>query len=102
MADVTYRSAYGKGLYGVEAYGVSGAFKEGEAIVIGVTSTASAVVRVRLAASIVASSSSNASAATRVREVSATKARHQALPQAIQVILSAYAWVLLRLRLAQV
>ena len=56
MADVTYRSAYGKGLYGVEAYGVSGAFKEGEAIVIGVTSTASAVVRVRLAASIVASS----------------------------------------------
>ena len=72
MADVTYRSAYGKGLYGVEAYGVSGAFKEGEAIVIGVTTTAAANVRVRLTGAIAVSSSSNTSDAQRVREASAT------------------------------
>ena len=51
MTDTTYRTGFGTGTYGVNAFGLDGVFKDGEAIVIGVTTTASGVVRVRLAAS---------------------------------------------------
>ena len=55
MADTTYRTGFGTGAFGVRAYGVDGVLKDGEAIVIGVTSTAAANVRVRLSGSIIAS-----------------------------------------------
>ena len=84
MADTTYRTGFGTGAFGVRAYGVDGVLKDGEAIVIGVTSTAAANVRVRLSGSIIASSSSNTSDATRVREVSASASVSASSTSAVQ------------------
>ena len=61
MPDVTYRTGFGTGTYGTRAFGVDGTITEAIGTIVTVSTTASAGLRVRLAASIVATSSSTVS-----------------------------------------
>ena len=72
MADVTYRTGFGTGNYGVRVYGLDGTITEGISTVITSSSVAAASVRVRLSQTIIASTSGVVSDGQRVREVSAT------------------------------
>lgn len=71
MTDITYRTGYGTSSYGSYAYGFNGAFKEGAAAVIGITTTASASIRARLVASAVVSVSTVTTSVNRIRSGSA-------------------------------
>ena len=71
MVDTTYRTGFGTGNFGVQAFGVDGVFKEGDGVVVSVTTTAAAVVRVRGSASAATTVLTSASGAERVREADA-------------------------------
>ena len=71
MPDVSYRTGYGDGTYGTNVFGVDGTIFEGASIIITVSTTASAAVRVISGASVVVTSSSTVSDSVRIREGSA-------------------------------
>lgn len=71
MPDVSYRTGYGDGTYGTNAFGVDGTTFEGASIIVTVSTTASAAVKVISGASVVVTSSSTVSDSVRIREGSA-------------------------------